>query len=93
MVDDLKTAKPGQWYSKIKRMSNMQKREGNEFELDEFSGLSREEEANAFLNFYATTRGSFEPIDPKRFSHLLHDANTNKNHPNYDTSPFIHQQY
>ena len=77
IVGDLKSSKPGQWYSKVKCMTTMKKEADNEPELDEFTGLQPIEEANKFLSFYATTRGSFQPIDSARFSHLLHDAQEN----------------
>ena len=67
IVNDLKTSKPSQWYSKIKRMTN-HNREIENFYIEEFSGLESKEQANKFVQFYAKTRNQFEAVQKDEFS-------------------------
>ena len=67
IVNDLKTSKPSQWYSKIKRMTN-RNREIDNFYIEEFSGLGSKEQANKFVQFYAKTRNQFKAVQKDEFS-------------------------
>ena len=45
IVSDLKTSNPGQWYSKLKRMSNYEQTKTEQIRVEEISHLSDKEQA------------------------------------------------
>ena len=44
MVHDLKTSNPGQWYSKVKRMSAIDPTVTEQIHVEELNGLSNQEQ-------------------------------------------------
>ena len=71
IVGDLKTSNPSQWYSKIKRMSNMNRDGDDQFYIEELSELSAQAQADTLAGFYASTRNQFEPVKDDDFSYIL----------------------
>ena len=70
MVEDLKTSKPALWYSKIKRMGANTNKDDEMF-VEELSNLENDQQANKIVDFYASTRNLFEPINPSDFQDFM----------------------
>ena len=69
-VEDLKVSKPGLWYSKIKRMGALSTKEESLF-VEELSCYDTNEQANKLVEFYASTRNTFEPINHSMFPEYM----------------------
>ena len=66
LVEDLKTSKPGLWYSKVKRMGALSSKHEEVF-VEELSPFDTNVQANKLADFYASTRNQFEPINSSMF--------------------------
>jgi hypothetical protein len=55
IVRDLKTSNPGQWYSKIKRMSGQEVNKADLDTVEELSGLDDDQQVEAIADHYAAT--------------------------------------
>lgn len=78
IVGDLKSSNPSQWYSKVKRMSNVNRDGDRQHYIEELSELNTQEQADTFVKFYATTRNQFEPVHEDDFLDVLqNDARQN----------------
>ena len=49
-IDDCKTARNGQWYSKLKRMCKYNQHESEDVEIEEIAGKTHQEQANLILD-------------------------------------------
>ena len=65
MVKDLKTSEPGQWYSKVKRMSNLNPTVADTISVEELEGLSNEEQAETIAGQFGEISNMYEPVDLK----------------------------
>ena len=55
-------------------MAKTGKNHDDQYDIEELFGLSTEEQANKFVNFYATTHSSFKPVKADDFSHIMNDG-------------------
>ena len=62
MIDDVMTARSGQWYSKLKRISNFDQIKSENIQVDEISHLSNKEQAEAFGDSFAKISNEYEAI-------------------------------
>ena len=63
IVEDLKTSAPGQWYSKLKRMSSHDQTRTEEVSVDEISHLSNEDQAEAIADNFSKISNEYEPLN------------------------------
>ena len=71
IVKDLKDSNPGQWYSKIKRMSGREIKQAENISIPELEGLSAESQAEVIANHYEKISNSYEPLKDEDFSDYL----------------------
>ena len=67
MVSDLKSSNPGQWYSKIKRMSGKEESKQQNILVDELIGLTEQEQAEYIAAHYSKISNQYEPIQDEDF--------------------------
>ena len=67
IVEDLKTGKPGEWYSKVKRMTGKSQCWSDNIVVEELTGLTDKEQAEKIAEHYAEIGNSFEPVKPENF--------------------------
>ena len=59
IVEDLKTSNPGQWYSKLKRLSSHNQQQS---EIEELTGMTDSQQAEAIADHYANVANKFSPL-------------------------------
>ena len=62
MVKDLKESNPRQWYSKLKRMSSIDKQKGESFIIESLMGVSDAEQAEKIADQFAEISQQYEPL-------------------------------
>ena len=62
MVEDLKTSNPGQWYSKIKRMSQLDPTKSNDIDVEELQNLPHPAQAEAIADSFAKIANLYDPL-------------------------------
>ena len=62
------TSNPGQWYSKIKRMSGISQPQSCESSVEELTSQSVDQQADTLADFFSSTRNKFEPISAEHFN-------------------------
>ena len=62
MVEDLLTSNPGQWYSKIKRMSNIDPTKDDKVFVQELMGLPSSVQAEIIADQFAAISKEYEPL-------------------------------
>ena len=62
MVEDLKTSNPGQWYSKLKRMSSVDQSKDDKVFVHELMGLSSPAQAELIADQFAAISHEYEPL-------------------------------
>ena len=62
MVEDLKTSQPGQWYSKLKRMSSHDQAKSEEPIVQSFLGLSDETQTENIADQFSHISNLYEPL-------------------------------
>ena len=62
IVEDLKTSNPGQWYSKIKRMSQLDPTKGKDVEVEELQNLSIPAQAEAIADNFDKIANLYDPL-------------------------------
>ena len=70
IVSDLRDSNVSQWYSKVKRMSGLDQH-NTDFVIDELSGMSEGEQAEAIANHYASISSLYKPIQTEKFQQFL----------------------
>ena len=70
IVSDLRDSNVSKWYSKVKRMAG---RDQNNLEvsIDELTGLSELDQAEAIANHYASISSMYKPIQTEKFRDFL----------------------
>ena len=73
MLDDIKEAQPGEWYSKLKRITRLDQGKYEVFQVDEISNFSDQEQAELIADHHAKISNSYtgvklEDIDIPPFS-------------------------
>ena len=71
IVKDLKESNPGQWYSKIKRMSGKEIKIAENVLIPELEGKSDESQAEIIADHYAKISNSYEPLKKEDFKEYL----------------------
>ena len=62
MIDDVMTARDGQWYSKLKRISNYDQAKSEKVQVDEISHMTDKEQAEAIAESFSSRSNEYEPI-------------------------------
>ena len=65
IVDDLKTSNPGQWYSKLKRLSSHHQQQSDTVQVEEITGMTDSQQAEAIADHYANVANQFTPPTSK----------------------------
>ena len=68
IVSDLKSSNPGQWYSKLKRMTSYDTLKSEEVMVDSICGLSNKEQVEKIAENFAKISNSYDPINPSNIS-------------------------
>ena len=68
---------PAKWYSKLKRMSGLQK--SDDFIIEEISNLTDQEQSERIVNYFANTRNSYDEIKCEEFSEYVQGQNFHEN--------------
>ena len=67
MVSDLKTSNPGQWYSKIKRMSGKSESSKLINLVEELTGLTDQQQADCIAEHYSLISNQYEQVKSTEF--------------------------
>ena len=62
MIDDVMTAKDGQWYSKLKRITNFGQNKSDLEQVDEISHMTDEDQAEAIADSFSSISNEYEPV-------------------------------
>ena len=62
MIDDILVAKSSQWYSKLKRMTNYEKRGAECIQVEQISQLSDDAQAEAIANNFSEISNQYQPL-------------------------------
>ena len=71
IVKDLKESNPGQWYSKVKRMSGQEIKWAENVSIPELEGLTETLQAEVIADHYAKISNSFNPLKTEDFDDYL----------------------
>ena len=71
MVKDLKESNPGQWYSKIKRMSGKDIKNAENILIPELEGKSDRTQAEIIADHYSEISNSYKPLRKEEFQEFL----------------------
>ena len=63
IVMDLKNSAPGQWYSKLKRMSNHDQIKSEEVQVEEISHLTNQEQADIIADNFSRISNDYKPLE------------------------------
>ena len=63
MIDDVMMARDGQWYSKLKRISNYDQSKTEMVQVDEISHLSDQEQAEAIADSFSAVSNEYEAVN------------------------------
>jgi hypothetical protein len=70
-VEELKTVKPGKWYSMMKRLGGMDQMGGRKLEIESLKGLTDAECAEAVAQAFAAVSQEYSPLDSTRLPAFL----------------------
>ena len=62
IVSDLKSSNPGQWYSKLKRMSSHEQTKGENINVEEIMHLSAKDQANKIAENFSKVSNEYEKL-------------------------------
>ena len=62
MIEDLKTSNPGQWYSKLKRMSSHDQHKGETVTVEELAGLEDQQQADSIADQFESISNRYDPL-------------------------------
>ena len=68
IVSDLKNSHPGQWYSKLKRMTNYDQLKSEQVNVEEICHLPAKVQAERIAESFARVSNQYEPIDPSKIT-------------------------
>ena len=63
MIDDVMQAKSGQWYSKLKRITNYDQSKSEVTQVDEINHLSDQEQAEAIADSFSAISNEYQPVN------------------------------
>ena len=78
MVHDLKISNPGQWYSKIKRMTGQDTRNQEITGIVELDGMENDQQMEAIADHYAKVSNLYEPVKNEHFVEYLQENRQEK---------------
>ena len=81
VVKDLKDSQPGQWYSKLKRISNLEITKENDIIVDELDGLNKTEQAEQIANAFSEISNQYQEINYNRLDFTKISSDTNQTAP------------
>ena len=70
IVSDLKYSNPGQWYSKLKRMSSHDQLKSEQVNIEEICHLSDQAQAEVIADSFSKISSQYEPIDAEKLTLL-----------------------
>ena len=62
MIDDIKDSKPGEWYSKLKRITQQDQGKSDIIQVEEISHLSDQQQAELIADKQAEIRNSYKEV-------------------------------
>ena len=62
MIDDVMQAKSGQWYSKLKRITNFDQSKSEVTQVDEINHLSDQDQAEAIADSFSAISNEYQPV-------------------------------
>ena len=68
MIQDLKVSRPGQWYSKLKRMTTHNQQNSEQIIVDEICDMSEKEHADYLADYFPSVSKLYEPINKEDIS-------------------------
>ena len=63
MIEDLKISNPGQWYLKFKRLCSHDQQKSEVVNVEELSGLTDDQQAEAIANKFESTANRYSPLE------------------------------
>ena len=63
IIEDLKISNPGQWYSKFKRLCSHNQQKSETVNVEELSGLTDQQQAEAIANKFENTANRYSPLE------------------------------
>ena len=82
MVEDLKTSNPGEWYSKVKRMSTLDQQKDDCISVEQFKGETSQNQAEIIADQFASISNLYKPLDPDDIE--IPDVEESAPHPLYE---------
>ena len=67
IVSDLKESNPGQWHSKVKRMSGNHPEQSKNIQIDQLNGYSDKDQSNIIADHYAKISNQYDPVSEDDF--------------------------
>ena len=89
IVEDLKTSNPGQWYSKLKRMSSHNQAKNEEPIVQSLSELTDSAQAEVIAEQFSQISNEYEPLDSNDIS--MENITNDKPYPNME-SYFVYKK-
>ena len=77
-------AKSGQWYSKLKRITNFDQTKTDKLQVDEISHLSDKDQAEAIADSFSAISNEYEAIQPEDFSDYFNPKRGGKSVPSIE---------
>ena len=62
MIDEVMTAKSGQWYAKLKRITNFSQEKSDIVQVDEISHLPDQDQAESIADSFSAISNEYEPV-------------------------------
>ena len=75
IVQDLKAGNPGQWYSKLKRMSNMDNTQNSDIIVEQLDGLSKQQQVEEIAEAFSTISNLYETV---KYENLIFNTSPTK---------------
>ena len=63
VIDDVLTARSGQWYSKLKRITNFNQQKSDIVQVDEISHLPDQNQAEAIADSFSAISNEYDPVN------------------------------
>ena len=63
VIDDVQTARSGQWYSKLKRITNFNQQKSDIVQVDEISHLPDQNQAEAIADSFSAISNEYDPVN------------------------------
>ena len=67
-IDDVMTAKSGQWYSKLRRITNFDQEKGEVLQVDEINHLNDQDQAEAIADSFSSISNEYDPVSREQIT-------------------------